>query len=137
MSGAHRSEPIEDDEVLYRRVPVSQDWYDPQSDPSLAADAFKPGRHDTTGISVSRAKYKSLEEAARGRPGKSYFVAVLRAGDLRSRGIEVVPRPGENDPGHAELPGLTYETRKTDQASEWRTLLAQELTVRVEGPFAS
>ena len=57
------------------------------------------------------------------------------AGDLRAQGIAVVPRPLEGDPGHAELPGLTYQDRKSDEALEWKALLAQQLCLRVEGPF--
>jgi hypothetical protein len=49
----------------------------------LNDQAFAPHkRQDTTGISVSRARFKSVVEAAKGRPGKSYYVAVLRAGEL-------------------------------------------------------
>ena len=40
-------------------------------------------RNDVTGLSVSRAKYKSIQDAAKGLRGKAYYVAVLRAGDLR------------------------------------------------------
>ena len=68
-------------------------------------EAFAPHKErDVTGLSVSRAKYKSIEEAARGQPGKAYFVAVLPAGELRQAGITIEPRPRHGDPGHAELP---------------------------------
>jgi hypothetical protein len=46
-----------------------------------------------------------------------------------------MPRPIAGNPGHAEIPGLTYRDRKTDQALEWKALLAQQLSLRVEGPF--
>lgn len=135
------SEPIEDGELLYRRVPASTRWYDPATG-VLRSEAFGPHKtQDITGLSVVRAKHKSIEEAARGRPGKSYFVAVLRAGDLRQRGIDVVSRPdsqdGEHDPAHAELPGLNSETRKASQTLERQRILAEELTLHVEGPFAT
>ena len=129
------TEPIGDDEILYRRIPKSQGWYDPDKDPSISPQAFKPNKNDETGISISREKYKSIEEAAKGRPGKAYFVAVLRAGDLRNRDIEVVASPEEDDPGHAEIPCLNYAERREDKAMESKTLLAHELTLRVEGPF--
>ena len=133
------SEPIEDDELLYRRVPESTGWYDPVTG-VLKSEAFGPHKtQDITGLSVARAKHKSIEEAARGRPGKSYFVAVLRAGDLRQRGIEVVPRPdlpdGRHDPAHAELPDLNSETRKASRTLERQRILAEELSLRVEGSF--
>jgi len=129
------TEPITDDELLYRRIPAALNLYDPRREPHLRPDAFRPNQNDMTGLSVYRAKFKSVEEAAQGREGKSYYVAVLRTGDLRARGIEVVPRPIAGDPGHAEIPGLTYQNRKTDEALEWKLLLAQQLCLRVEGPF--
>lgn len=134
-------DPIADDEVLYRRVSASAvpQQYDPATG-SLGDQAFAPHKiMDVSGLSISRAKFKSLEEAALGRPGKSYFVAVLLAGDLRQRGIEVVPRPelpdGQFDPAHAELPDLNAANRKEDITLERQRILAHELCLRVEGPF--
>ncbi len=133
------SDPIEDDEFLYRRVPASMDWYDANSD-DLRPEAFGPHKtRDNTGLSVTRANRKSIKEAARGQPGKSYYVAIFRAGSLREQGIEVVPRPNlpndEYDPAHAELPELNSGTRKESQTLQWQRVLAEELTERVEGPF--
>ena len=130
------TEPIADDELLYRRIPVSQGYYDPANDPRPSPLAFKPTRNDTTGLSAHRAKYATIEQAARGRPGKSYYVAVLRAGDMRAVGIDVLPRSLEDDPGHAEIPGLTFENRKSMPYYEWQTLLAEQICLRVEGPFS-
>ncbi|MFM9959927.1 MAG: hypothetical protein ACKV2Q_01735 [Planctomycetaceae bacterium] len=59
----------------------------------------------------------------------------MRAGDLRTAGIDVVPRPLADDPGHAELPGLTYAERKSSEVLAWKALLARQLCLRVEGPF--
>ncbi len=137
MTPSPGTEPISDEELLYRRIPASLNLYDSAAEPRLLPDAFRPHANDTTGLSVFRAKYKSAEEAGRGRPGKLYYVAVLRAGDLRARGIEVSPRPLENDPGHAEIPHLNYQDRKTDRVLEWKVALSQELCLRVEGPFFS
>ena len=135
MSAPDRTEPIADDEILYRRIPDSQGWYDPQVSQHPSPQAFRPTRNDSTGLSLVRAKYKAAEEAARGQPGKAYFVAVLRVGDLRAEGIEVIPRLQAGDPAHAELPGLTYENRRSDQVLQWETLLAERLCLRVGGPF--
>ena len=127
------TEPIADEELLYRRVPASTGWY--SSITGLNSEAFAPRKEDLTGLSVSRQKYKSAEAAAKGRPGKWYFVAVLRAGDLREKGIEVVPAPRDGDPGHAELPDLNAMNRKTDETIERQRILAEELCLGVEGPF--
>ncbi|MCE9529528.1 MAG: hypothetical protein K8T89_00075 [Planctomycetes bacterium] len=130
------NEPIADDELLYRRVPVSTGWYNPET-AELKSEAFAPHKiNDATGLSVSRAKYKSAVEAARGQPGKMYFVAVVRTGDLRVLGIAVEPRPLPGDPGHAELPDLNSDRRKSDITLERQRILVKK-TLRVEGPFAT
>jgi hypothetical protein len=135
MATSPGSEPIDDDELLYRRVPVLLNLYDPSATVPLLPDAFRPNANDRTGLSIHRAKYKSIQEAGQGRPGKQYYVAVLRAGDLRARGIQLAPRPLVGDPGHAEIVGLTYQDRKLDQVLEWKFVLANELCLRVEGPY--
>lgn len=129
------SEPITDEDVLYRRVPASTGWYSPES--GLRPEAFAPHKtNDTTGLSLSRAKYKSAEEAARGQPGKSYYVVVLRVADLRRNGIAAEPKPLTSDPSHAELPGLNSGNRKQVLTLERQRILVT-LALRVEGPFAS
>ena len=87
------SDPILDDETLYRRIPASTHWYDPNRTPSLEPEAFRPNRNDESGISVARAKYTTMHQAALGRVGKQYYVAVLRAGDIRAAGMELAARP--------------------------------------------
>lgn len=130
-------EPVLDDELLYRRVPASTNWFDPDRTPPLEPEAFRPNRNDDTGISVSRAKFKTAHQAAMGRPGKEYYVAVLRARDIRAAGMEVAARPLSNDPSHAEIISLTYSNRKSKQAIEWRALLAEQLCLRTGGPFTT
>ena len=128
------TEPIDDDELLYRRVPLVH--FNQSNDPKPTPEAFRPHPNDTTGLSVSRARYKSVEQVAQNSRNKRYYVAVLRAGDLRANGIAVEPRPKPpDDSGHAELPGLTYDHRKDDCVEEWKVLLAERLCLRVEGPF--
>ncbi|HTU18970.1 MAG TPA: hypothetical protein VMG10_12995 [Gemmataceae bacterium] len=130
------SEPITDDEWLYRRVPASTGWYSHET--GLKPEAFAPHKtEDATGLSISRAKFKTIAEAAKGRPGKSYYVAILSAGDLQKQGIVVASRPLlPNDPGHAELPDLNSSNRKTAETLERQRILVS-LCLRVEGPFAT
>ncbi len=136
MSGVNEVEPIDDDERLFRRIPESTGWFDPgSSPPSLSFYAFRPGKHDSTGLSVYRERYKAIEEVARPRSGKRYYVAVLRAGDLREHGITVEPKPLEGDPGHSEITVLTYENRKQNKSLERQKLLSEVLTLKIEGPF--
>jgi hypothetical protein len=131
MSADDGTEPVADDELLYRRIPVSKGWY---SEGGLSPEAFDPLKDENTGISVYRDKYKSIEEVAQGKSKKGYFVAVFRAGDLREHGIEVAPRPESNDPGHAELPDLTCLNRLEPKTQERKVRLAKSW-LRVEGPF--
>lgn len=137
MRVAKGIEPIAEDELLYRRVPASTGWYDPATG-DLKPGAFGPHkRDDVTGLSLVRAAFKSASEAACGRPGKSYYLAVLRASDLRKNNIMFVPRPDTPrgfDPAHAELPQLNSENYKTDQTLELQQLLVT-LCIDVQGPF--
>lgn len=134
------TEPIADDELLYRRIPASQGWYDPTQQNPLSSEAFRPNKErDAAGISLWRSTYTSTSEAAAGQPGKTYYVAVLRMGDLRARGVEVVPDVDPNDParspGHAVIPTLNSANRRSVEATQLKKLLAEVLTLRVDGPF--
>lgn len=132
MQTSDGTEPIEDDEELYRRIPVSRCWY---SQGSLAPQAFEPRKDEDTGISVYRKKYKTIEEAAKSIKGKGpYYVVVLNAGILQQSGIRIEPRPLEEDPGHAELPDLTCHTKETDEAIQKMKTLTKIFS-RIEGPF--
>ena len=131
-------EPIAENEIIYRRVPVSQGYYDPHK-AELSPQAFAPDKtRDTNGLSVERAKYKSAEEASRGRPEKAYYVAVYRASDLISSGIAIVPAPHKMDgsfsASHALLTDLTSARRKDSDTLTRKEFLARSF-IRVEGPF--
>jgi len=131
---ADRAEPIDDDELLCRRIPV--DWHDPSIDDRPSPQAFRPRDYDTSGLSLTREKYHTPEEtAALGSAGKEYYVAIVRAGDLRAKGIRVEPDPAVDDRGHAVLPDLTHVTRKGAAQEGMQVRLAEELCLRVEGPF--
>jgi hypothetical protein len=128
-----KTESIADDEELYRRIPVTTNWYDPELDAPPSYRAFRPTKYDHSGLSLSRASFTTPNEEAGRGPGRMYFIAVLRAGDVRAHGMEVVAKPEPENPGHAELPGLTYDSRR--QTEEIQVLLAEQLCLRVEGPY--
>lgn len=134
MANSDGSEAIDDDEILYRRIPVSMKWYTTEG--GVSPEAFDPRSDETTGISVYRGKYKTAEEAAQGKSKQGYYVAVFRAGDLRAKGVAVIPQPLAGDPGHSELPGLTCDNRLTPEAQELKVLLAH-LHFDVKGPYLS
>ena len=127
------TEPIADDELLYRRIPESLNWYDPELNAPPSPHAFRPNsQHDLTGLSMWRAKYTTPEECARNDRSRRYYIAVLRTGDLRKHNIEVVARLSEDRPGHVELPSLRSDNRK--QTEDIQLRLA-ELCLEVMGPF--
>ncbi|MEQ9410943.1 MAG: hypothetical protein RIK87_24745 [Fuerstiella sp.] len=130
--------PIDDDEVLYRRIPVSCDWYEAEGG-VLYPEAFAPRRDEHSGISVYRKRFKTLEEVARGRSKQGYYVVSLLASELRVRGLNVEPRPEVEDgwdDAHAEIPSLHAGIRKTNEADELQAILAElGMVIPVEGPF--
>lgn len=130
--------PIEDDEILYRRIPVSKQWFDGKT---IYAEAFAPRSDEHSGLSLFRAKFRSLEEVAKGKSKKGYYVASLSVAELRRAGIAVEPRPDTLegwDDAHVELPELTAANRQTNEAETLQVQLAEIALMRkVEGPFVA
>ena len=96
---------------------------------SLLSKARSPARRPSIPADATKQASRSYDR------GKRYYVAVLRAGDLRSRGLQVVPRVEGHAPGHAEIPQLTYESRKEGEAKEAEQLLARKLCLEILGPL--
>lgn len=125
--------PIADDELIYRRIPASQGWYDPESTLPLSPKAFRPRSGDNDGISVTRASFRSPAEEAKNNRGVRFFVATLCVGDIRKHGMDVVAQPIDGNPGHAIIPELRYESRK--ETDNFQQLLAHRLCHCVVGPL--
>lgn len=125
-------EPIGDDEILYRRVPVSMKWVNQED---VKPESFQPRKDDTTGVSVFRQRFLTVEQAAQGTSKHGYWVLELRAGELRKAGIDVEPRPIEEVPGHSEIPSLTYQDPLPDDSIAQQMRLAKELVIKIHGPF--
>lgn len=130
---ASGQEPIEDSEVLYRRIPATVGYYQQGQNPSPLS--FRPGPADLAGLSLYRRKYASAEHVAAMGLGKSYYVAVLEAGSLREQGLHLVPKPDPVSLGHAEIADLTFANRRDDRSEGIQVLLAQRLCREVLGPF--
>ncbi len=135
MVSSDDTAPVTDDELLYRRIPVSRDWFDPELHAPPSPKAFRPlEKFDTTGLSMNRAKfYSHPREVAANDRGSKYWVASLRAGDIREKGMRVITRPDPRGPGHVEIPELRSDNRRT--TDELQLTLA-ELTLRVDGPYS-
>ena len=134
MSALETPDSIADDELLFRRIPEATHWYNPDTE-FIDPAALTPNKNDVTGLSVGRAAFRdSAREASKGRAGKRYYVAVIPAAVAKASGAVIVPRPLPNDPGHAEISNLTYQTRKNDDARKLIEAL-RNAVLRVEGPF--
>ena len=102
---------VADDEYLLRHIPGGTLWQAPG--PRITSANFQL-RHDRqeTGVSVTRAKITTpqrLLELVGGSIQAGSRVAGARVAEVRALGMRVVPKPQDNDPGHAEI--------QSDQAS--------------------
>src|SRR5579884_2195253 len=96
---------IADDEELLRHIPSGTLWQAPG--PRITSANFQL-RHDRneTGVSVTRRRITSperLPELVGGSLEQGSRVAAARTGDLRALGLQAVPKPLPEDPGHAEI----------------------------------
>lgn len=132
---------IGDNEPLYRRIPIANNWYDEKTE-TLDAEAFLPSRRDVDGLSISRGKsdahteFLSPEQFARiGQCRHGYYVAEVSAGSLKEFGILIKTAPTDDDPGHCILPQFKYTKPRSKQINDWAEILAVEKTSAVHGPF--
>ncbi|MBY0523750.1 MAG: hypothetical protein K2R98_10150 [Gemmataceae bacterium] len=104
-------EPITNDEIVLRHVPGGTAWQAPG--PRITSGNFQI-RHDRkeTGVSITRQKITSparLLELVGGDPQRGSRVAAAQVDAISAPGLAVVPKPLDEDPGHAEI--------QSDQAS--------------------
>lgn len=122
------TEAIEDDEIVYRRVPVDH-WAGPDGEP--APQAFLPHRTaDEDGLSFERAKYSTPEQVAARKPHRPSYVVALRVRDLRRAGLQVDPDPDpeHDNPGHCLMRRLRSELRRDSETRNIAETLAHELS---------
>ena len=96
---------IADDEYLLRHIPDGTLWQAPG--PRITSANFQL-RHDRneTGVSVTRARITTPErllELVGGSLQRGSRVASARVREIRALGLQVVPKPLDEDPGHAEI----------------------------------
>ena len=129
---------IDDNETLYRKIPISTDWYD-LNQGTLSPQTFSPRKEDITGLSFSRSKFRTAAEAGRGMSSQGYYVVELRVGDLRKLGLSVKycpETPAGYDPSHVEIPELNAEDRKSERCLNFQEQLSSMSTiVHIHGPF--
>lgn len=97
--------PLSDDEYVYRRV--LKEHVDERLPMPVTVAGFRPTKDDEQGISVYRAEFVTPEQVDQaGRRSGSYYIVKLRVGDIRARGMDVVPHTMKPLPGHALIPEL-------------------------------
>lgn len=94
------------DEVVLRHIPGGTTWQAPG--PRITSKNFelRPGE---AGVSVSRAGITSPDRlmARLGDPAKGSLVAEAPIAGIRALGLDVVPDPIPEDPGHALIVSAT------------------------------
>lgn len=126
---------IDDEEILLRRIPTSENYWNPGDNLPLAKEAYHPRDYDEEGISLSRKKFiDNLNAFCENDRGSTYFVGKLRVEDVRELGIKIEPDPLKNAPGHVIFPELNYEDRYETKQKEWKVKLAHQLTFDITGP---
>ncbi len=101
---------IADDEIILRHIPGGTLHQAPG--PRITSKNFELRAHlGETGLSGSRAGMTSPDSllARVGNMAKGSRVAAITAGELRSVGLEVVPLPLDDDPGHSEIRSATAD----------------------------
>ena len=111
------SEPaqIADDEVILRHIPGGTLHQAPG--PRITSKNFALRTHlNETGLSVSRAGMTSPAAllALVGDVAKGSRVAAVTAADLRGLGLDVVPDPLPDNPGHAEIRSASTDLNQQD-----------------------
>lgn len=102
---------IPDDEVLFRRIPPGEAWFEPPDRITSANFKLRKSRNEL-GLSTYRAA-KVSAEAVLSKPDAiaGSFVAAATVGDIRALKdgngkplhLDVVAVGDEDDPGHAEI----------------------------------
>ena len=103
--------PIDPEEFLLRRIPITGGYFDPKKSPPVQPGAFRPNAGDTDGISIYRERLLSASElvARSKRPPGTTKVARLLAKDLLALGVTLEPKQEEDDlPGHVVIPEVNY-----------------------------
>jgi hypothetical protein len=103
------ADTVSDDEIVIRHIPAGVHWQVPPTGRASSANfQLRPGIGET-GLSVSRTARTTPEAmmARLGDPAAGSKVAAAPVSALRALGLEVVPDPIPEDPGHALIVDAT------------------------------
>ena len=103
MTGRQHQVPVEDSEIVMRRVRDSELTTDTEGGPERpASDAFIQGGPDGD-TSVSLKSETSPEQLLRGR--ENTYLVELEVTVIRSLKLEIERDPEDDDPGHCNIKG--------------------------------
>lgn len=88
---------------------------------------FRPGNNDIDGLSLFREIYHTPQEIVDKARGPRYYVAYLRAGDLRQKGMVVDAQPTAEFAGHCVISNLNAANKRTDECENWQAQLRTHL----------
>jgi hypothetical protein len=102
--------PIADEEILLRHIPGDPNYLAPG--PRITSYNFAL-RRGQAGISVTRAGMTTPRQLlARVLSGPESRVAAVTAAEVRALGLDTVPVPLPDDPGHAEIRSSTADLNR-------------------------
>lgn len=103
---------------LYRRL--QNQWWDKHgpNPESIPTSFFVPKKHDSDGLSVSRASITPIEVTRKTRSGKDFCTAIFPEESVISRGLTIHPSPTDDDDGHAVISELNYPALQDPQKSD-------------------
>lgn len=131
------NDPIESDEGILRRVPPT--WWQGEESGKLPRKVFLPRKPnkknpndhgDVDGLSVSREKITSAENASRLSPeGKRGSVVRVAAKLIYDVEISIIPNPQEHNQGHCLLPEIN-NTKYGSEEEDWMLGIAAMLAAK-------
>jgi hypothetical protein len=87
---------VDPSESLLRRIPQNSGYYDAGMKSPITPVAFRPGKHDTDGISLFRETLISKEALSQTGRNPPYIVASLKARDLLDLGLTIISTPDDS-----------------------------------------
>jgi hypothetical protein len=115
---ASGDEPVDDSEVLWRRIPSA--YYDPHREARPISSAAFDDSSDGTPMSVDRRSVvvaMGFSEEYPRRGYEAYGLAAFTARQARDIGLDVIPAPQLDNPAHAHVTGKKTKAVKRKLAN--------------------
>lgn len=127
------TEPIERDEVLYRRISEKSGYYQPTRSPKFSPRVLHPNNGDGDGISLYRSKYVTPEQVGKaGKQNQVYWVISFLAASFQDQGLSIQPSADEPLPGHVVIPEMRFDRLASLKEL---ALSLREKSLEIYGPF--